>query len=223
MTTLIHEPRADDACSLQRLADCAAQGGLSPEGFGLALPVPWPILRRAALPFDPMARVRRLHGLWRGPRRDERRDVALLRVHRVEQAWLLREVMQLVLVGSDPGCALERPVLRWQAWRARARRELALAQSAGFAVARELLVATLWHPSFLGVDGALALARAALGLDPTPEALCGLARARLVARLPAAALAAAERAREECLPGDHQPAELERCRALALDQWICGQ
>jgi hypothetical protein len=216
-------PNSNQRINLRQLEACAARGGVSSSGFDIDVPVAWPVLRQAAGIFDPMAGVRRLHGLWRGPRRDERRDAALLRVHRVEQAWLLREFMGMVLGELSAGESDAYPIsgagLSWQAWRARARRELALAQTGGLAVARELLVATLWHPSFHGPDGAVALARAAVGLDPGAKGLCGLARARLAADAPVAALAAAERAREECGPDEPLPPGLELCQVRALAGW----
>lgn len=196
------------------LVDLAARGGDPVEVDGR--PVPWTDLWGAAGSFDPFPR-----GASRCAWRRARRDAALWRVHRIEQARLLAEAAQLVLA-ADPALGarwLGASVGSWDVWRGRARRELSLARASGVGAPRALLVACLWSPRLIGVDGARALARAAVALDPSPNALLALARARVLDDAVDAALDALASARRALGPYDVGLADLlERCRLLALER-----
>lgn len=194
--------------ALEALVRLAQLGG---EPVGPWGPVDWSLLRDAAARFDPFPRGSARRGLVR-------RDAALLRVHRSEQARLLVEGAELALAAhSSAGAALlgGRPPL-WECWRARARRELATARASrvsGASAPRALVAAVLWAPTLLDLDGARALARAAVALAPGPETLLSLARARALGGAQDAALAALERARRDAdapVPG------LERARLVVL-------
>ena len=150
----------------------------------------------------------------------ERRDSALWHVHRREQARLLAEVVLLLASALPDGAGIwfaPSPV-RWDAWRARARAELCLAHSSGIPAPRALLIACLWRPGWIGIDGISAMARAAVALEPAAGSFLALARSRILGGEASGALAALDRALRVVGPSEVGLASaLERCRLVALE------